>query len=274
MNKKIAYFRNGVLYNVFPRNTSISLYDDRGVAYDADTVIVSDNGVYDPVIPQSINSLRIPCFNRNNENVVFDLSYIIKMRCNMITDPLVLPIFISKTLDLMEASPIEWRRGDYLRVICNFYENGLFVEGDRFEAAYRALHKTLFSNPLDYLQEAEHLSTKYYFEDKWRKYQEYYHIKSLFPDIIPATVKGYLQIRTRQTKRFLQIKELAEKQGFIFHFEKNCHYCRKFKVLLPYIQEYDHTNKYSVLKKIQCIKYVQGQCTGIDEFGLSCVYPR
>lgn len=273
MSQKVAYFHKGVLYDLYPRNKAVSLYEDRQVAYDADTVIVSDCDVYDPTAPESITNLHVPVFGHSGEETVFDLSYILKMRCNMVENPALIPAFVSKTLEMMEASPLAWRRGDFLRVICNYYCNGLFEAGDCFEAQYRVTHPHLFSNPLDVLQEAEHLSTKYYFEDKWRRYQEYDDMKALLPDLVPATVKGYLQIRTRQTPRFLEIKEAAEKQGYVFRFIKSCHYCRKHNAFIPYAQKYDHSHRYSTLKSVQCEWYAQGRCNGIDEFGIPCVFP-
>ena len=272
MTNKVAYFKNGVLYSLSPRNDAISLYDDRQVAYDADTMIVSDEDVYDPARPESIKFLRVPQFDKDNCNTVFDLSYILKMRCGMVSDASIIPIFVEKTLEMMVASTIEWRRGDYLRVICNYYENGLFEAGDQFEAEYRQKHGDLFVNPLDDLQEAEHLSTKYYFEDKWRRYKEYAELKELLPDMMPVTVKGYLQIRTRQTKRFCEIKDAAEKRGYTF-YSGPCHYCRKYGIYVAFNQKYDHFGSYSVLKSIQCERYLQGQCNGKDELGLCCVYP-
>lgn len=272
MTKKVAYFRNGVLYNLSARNAAVSLYEDRQVAYDADTVIVSDREIYDPEQPESIAALSVPSFDKEGGGVVFDLSYILKMRCSMVSDASAIPNFVKKTLEMMVASPIAWRRGDYLRVICNYYANGLFEEGDRFEAQYRASHKALFSDPLDDTQEAEHLSTKYYFEDKWRRHNEYAELKALLPDMMPATVKGYLQIRTRQTKRFLEIKQAAENKGYVFHLEP-FHYCRKHGLCVAINQEYDHSGRYDVLKSVQCERCLEGKCKGKDEFGLCCVYP-
>lgn len=271
--RKIAFFKNGILYNVSPRNKSVTLYEDRQVAYDSDTIIISDEDMYDPEKPKSVNKLRIPCFPQIDNGVVFDLSYILKMRCSLIENPAVIPIFVNKTLAMMEASPIEWERRDYLRVICNYYCNGLFKEGDRFEKLYRDSHANIFSWPYDAIYEAEHLNNKYYFEDKWYRYQEYKELKSLFPDRVPNTVRGYLQIRTRQTKSFLEIKEAAEKQGFVFYAKKNCHYCRKLNTYVHFSQKYDNSNRYPMLISIQCELYEKGFCNGMDEFGLACVYP-
>lgn len=44
-DRKIAYFRSGILYDVFPRNSSASLFDDRDIAYQSD-VYVSDGEVF------------------------------------------------------------------------------------------------------------------------------------------------------------------------------------------------------------------------------------
>ena len=62
-NRKTAFFRNGYLYDLIPRNKSLSLYEDRGAAYDNDTVIVSDGDVYYPEEVSSIANLRIPNFS-------------------------------------------------------------------------------------------------------------------------------------------------------------------------------------------------------------------
>ena len=37
----------------------------------------------------------------------------------------------------MQASPLLWRRRDYLQVIRNYYRLGMFESGDEFENMYR-----------------------------------------------------------------------------------------------------------------------------------------
>ena len=275
MAKKFAFFRHGILSKISIQKPTHSLYEDRQIAYDLDTVIDSDGSVYDPSQPETISNLSIPAFDSTSQDTVFDLSYILKSKCSMIENPALIPAFVSKTLDMMLASPIMWRRGDYLRVICNYYCNGLFEEGDCFEAAFRASHKDLFSDPLDNYQEIAHRSAKYHFEDKWRRHNEYAKVKALLPDLVPNTVQGYLQIRTRKTKHFLAIQKAAEEAGMVFDFEKDYHFCRRFQDKVKFSYEYDHSGRYPMPVKCECLRYtnVDQSCNGVDEFGLPCFFP-
>jgi hypothetical protein len=167
MQECCAYFKNGVLYDVSPRNTDLSLYDDRQTAYDA-TVIISDGIRYSLLSAEDISTIPVPDYIYNGETT-FELSYILKMRCGCCNDIRLIPVFINKTLELMQASPMMWRRRDYLQVIRNYYRLGMFEPGDAFEEEYRLRFPSLFSNPADDTHETEHASTKQYFKKKWLK---------------------------------------------------------------------------------------------------------
>ena len=275
-NRKAAFFRNGCLYDLLPRNKSLSLYEDRGVAYDKDAVIVSDGIIYDPQNPISINDLLIPDFapiNGAMPNVATDLSYIMKMRCGQIEDKRYISLLIQTTLYLMDASPIGWGRGDYLQVIRNFFRIGMFAEGDRFESVYRHTNPSLFSNPFDESKEADHLSSKYYWERKWRHHNEHEELKALLPELVPPTYKGYSQIRSRNTKRFQQVVEIAKEKGYQFDHYLDFHFCRRFNK--PVKMEYgrDFTGKSPRIVYCECPLHEAGDCDGRNEFGLTCVYP-
>ncbi len=206
-----AYFdRNGELYDVSPRNNPDNIFEDREIAYQAD-IIVIDNKKYDLSNPDDIHLIPIPHFNARIP-AVLELSNILKIRCGLVEDPNIMPAFVQKVLDLLEASCMLWSQRDILRTICNYYCVGLFDEGDAFEIKFRQNYPELFTDPnAEY--EIEHTKLKAYFKDKWYRYQEYYKLREMFPSIVPATPKGYFQIRTRQTKRYLEIKELAEKSN-------------------------------------------------------------
>ena len=162
---KIAYFKNGMLYDVSPRTAS-NLYEDREIAYKAD-VVVSDGISYDLENQADVANITIPAFSPTWD--ILELSYIMKIRCGAVNDPALLPIFVSKTLELMQSSGMLWRRRDYLQVIRNFYRCGLFELGDSFESEYRKTHPDIFINVKDVKHEAEHESTKRYFRSKWEK---------------------------------------------------------------------------------------------------------
>lgn len=275
-NRKTAFFRNGYLYDLIPRNKSLSLYEDRSIAYDKDTVIVSDGEVYYPEKVSSIVNLRIPDFDMHckvMKDFSIDLSYILKMRCSSIDDTQHLALFIQAALYMMDASPINWGRDDYLQVIRCFYQYGMFIEGDRFESVFRHNNPFLLTNPFDESKEADHLSSKYYLEGKWRHHKEHEELKSLLPELMPPTYRGYAQIRSLNTKRFQQIVELAEKTGYQFDPYLDFHFCRRFNK--PVKMEYgrDYTGKSPRIVYCECPLHDAGNCDGRNEFGLLCVYP-
>lgn len=232
----IAYFKNGRLYDVSPRHNPHDLFGDREIAYHAD-IIVSDGREYDLSSADDIKAIHIPTFSSDIPSVL-EMSYILKIRCGTIENASLVPAFIEKTLDLMQASRFIWHRRDYLQVIRNFYRCGMFEEGDTFETAYRACNRDLFSDrlrePSKFLKllykhhllqertenkrmndEQEHIRTKEYFRRKWIKHNEYVQIKAKLPQIAPDTVRGYLQMRGRRTARFMRIKEEAEAVGIV-----------------------------------------------------------
>lgn len=117
-NNYEAYFKNGNLYNVRPRNRFISLYEDRQTAYNA-RYIISDNKKYDLENAESIKSIKIPYFNEINgmPSVTADLSYIMKMKANS-EDRCDLAVPLTyKAANLMIASPIGWSKKDYYQII-------------------------------------------------------------------------------------------------------------------------------------------------------------
>lgn len=163
---KKAFYRNGMLYDVYPRNLAISLYEDRQVAYDAD-IVVSDGVEYNITTLEGIQALSTPDFSATGD--ILELSYILKMRCGVIVDQNLVPIFIDKVLQLMRASKMLWSARDYLQVIRNYYRVGLFADGDAFEATYRQEYPELFSCANFDRVELEHTRTKAYFKRKWEK---------------------------------------------------------------------------------------------------------
>ena len=165
--KRWAYYSDGVLYDVKPRNESLSLYDDRDTAYKAD-FIVSDGEIHDLNDSGSVQTIKIPKFNHSDE-VVFNLAYIMKMRCGTIKDPNLIPTFVRKTLSLMLFSHIGWRASDYLQVLRNYYRCGHFREGDYYERYFRAKYWTIFKDPSMPQYDLEHQRTKEYFKNKWMK---------------------------------------------------------------------------------------------------------
>ena len=133
MPSSIAYFKNGVLVSVFPRNSALSLYDDRDTAYNAEN-IVSDGCKYDLMDAISVSSIPCPQFGSNDGSVTLSMDYILRMcagniRNNGYNEQSILVLW--KAVQLMPHSGIGWSEKDYLRLAAWLYEDGRIAEGDK-----------------------------------------------------------------------------------------------------------------------------------------------
>lgn len=164
---KCAYFKNGMLYDLSPRNNPDSLYEDRDIAYSAD-IIILDGITYDLSVKEDIASIPIPNFAASWD-CTSELSYILKIRCGSEKNKDLIPVFVDKVLSLMQASHMLWRSRDYFQVIRNYYRFGLFSEGDAFEKEFRKNNPHLFNDPAIIKHELEHEQTKRYFKKKYEK---------------------------------------------------------------------------------------------------------
>ena len=127
----MAFFKNGILYNVTPRNTAVPLYENRQIAYSAQYIVL-DGEKYDLEDSNSILRIPIPRYNRPNgmPETTFDLSYILKMRVGVENRPTLLVPLAYKTANLMLASPICWQKRDYYTLIVQLWRTGEFAYGD------------------------------------------------------------------------------------------------------------------------------------------------
>ena len=126
-----AYFKDGELYDVSPRNKDISLDEDRGVAYDA-RYIVSNNIKYDLCSPESISAIEIPYNGKlfDGGYVTRDLSYILKMHATAEYRPRIAVPLIYKVANLMMASSVGWSKKDYFRLVIQLWRIGEIKYGD------------------------------------------------------------------------------------------------------------------------------------------------
>ena len=164
---KHAYFESGILYDVEPRNHPNSLYEDRDIAYNAD-IITSDGVIYDLSALEKVKAIAIPDFPVT-ANCTAELSYILKIRCGLVKDTSLLPVFVDKVISLMQASHMLWSARDYLQVIRNYYRCGLFADGDAYEQQFRSAHPDLFMRSDIARINLEHEQTKRYFKKKHEK---------------------------------------------------------------------------------------------------------
>lgn len=127
-----AYYKNGILYDVNPRNENVSLDEDRQIAYDAQYIILN-NVKYDLEDAESISSIVIPQYNQMSDSTVYvtrDLGYILKMRVGCEERPLLAVPLAYKTASIMLASPISWRKRDFYRLVIQLWSIGEIEYGD------------------------------------------------------------------------------------------------------------------------------------------------
>lgn len=134
-----AYFKNGILYNVMPRNKMVSLYEDRQTAYNA-RYIVSDGVKYDLENPLDINAIAIPQYKTVGgiSNPIFNLDYILKMRLGTETRPALAVPLAYKVAGLMKASEIGWDKKDYYRLPIQLWSIGEIWYGDHLLEVLKA----------------------------------------------------------------------------------------------------------------------------------------
>lgn len=127
-----AYYRNGVLYNVNPRNKRVSLDGDRQTAYDAQYIVLN-NVKYDLEDANSIASIVVPRYDDikgGMPHITFDLGYILKMRVGKEERPHLAVPLAYKTANIMMASPIGWQKKDYYRLVIQLWSIGEIAYGD------------------------------------------------------------------------------------------------------------------------------------------------
>lgn len=150
-NNNIAFFKNGSLYNVSPRNNSISLDEDRGKAYTA-RYIVSDGVKYDLEVPESIKQIKIPTFNeiKGTPYLTRDIGYLLRMcAANETRTQLAVPL-VYKAVSLMIASPIAFGKKDYFRIIAHLWTLGEIKYADYlFEEVKNCIPNIMVDNHVE-----------------------------------------------------------------------------------------------------------------------------
>lgn len=132
-----AYFKNGILYDVNPRNTDLSIYEDRGVAYAA-RYIVSDGVEYDLYDAASVKMIPVPRLIENEACRPTSLDYILRMCAGNIRDfdHRQSIVVMEKAIQLMYSSR-SWTYDDYMRIVMWLYEDGRIDEAIASEEAIR-----------------------------------------------------------------------------------------------------------------------------------------
>ena len=125
-NNNTAYFKNGMLYDVSPRDHSVSLDENRYIAYNA-RYIVLDGKKYDLYNSDSISSIELPTFKSEEASfgyVTRNLAYIMNMRAKCTYSPILAIPIVFQTANLMIRSGYAMKK-DYLRLVAQLEGVGL-----------------------------------------------------------------------------------------------------------------------------------------------------
>lgn len=141
-----AFFKNGILYDISPRNYDVSLYEDIQIAHDA-RYIVSDSVKYDLCSAEDIRSLKIPQYDKLHRipSHTGDLAYILKMRVPSVHHPELAVPLAYKVVNLMTASSLGWGKKDYFRIVAHLWEIGATEYGDDLYNKIKELFPIMFS---------------------------------------------------------------------------------------------------------------------------------
>ncbi len=211
-NENAAFFKNGALYNVYPRNSAVGLDEDRGKAYNA-RFIVSDGVKYDLEDAESIKQIKIPIFSRINgmPYVTRDMGYLLRMcAANELRTELTVPL-VYKAVSLMMASPIEFQKNDYFRIIAHLWTLGEIEYGDYI------LEEVSERIPGIMLRKLPNEKEDYYKRQNWiNKYYaalEYREMIKIFPDKAPKSLEGYIRMKNNNSNNYQKLVKLATENG-------------------------------------------------------------
>lgn len=211
-NENTAFFKNGVLYDVSPRNKRVSLDEDKGKAYNA-RFIVSDGVKYDLENIESIKQIKIPQFNNRNmvPYTTRDMGYLLRMcAANELRTELTVPL-VYKAVSIMIASPIEFQKNDYFRIIAHLWTLGEIEYGDHL---LEEVNKRIPSIMLRKLPDEKE---SYYNRRNWiNKYYaalEYREMIKVFPDRAPKSLDGYIRMKNNNSANYQKLVKLATENG-------------------------------------------------------------
>lgn len=169
-NINTAWYENGVLVNVSPRDENVSLDEDRQVAYSA-RYIISDGKKYDLYNPFDIMSIEIPettpKTDVNDEGgigigmqmpyVTRELSYHLQMRVKgTFSKELAIPL-VFKTANLLMATTIGYGKATYERMVEQLYAVNAMEYADYLDKEFQ--DKLPFYNDPDYFHKLHFRNT-------------------------------------------------------------------------------------------------------------------
>ena len=167
-NQIIAYFKNGILYDVSPKNKNLTSSELLTNANSA-RFFVSDGRKYDLYNPKDLIDFKIPIFEDNGKsfvNVPYNIDYILKKKAqNIYNNDLAIPTIFT-TVNLMLVSTIGWQPKDYYRLISqlerleeNYYASYLIDGINKYNPSILNIELQKARNAIDTLEKAHSFGT-------------------------------------------------------------------------------------------------------------------
>lgn len=210
-NKKIAFFdKHGILIDVYPRDKSKSLYEDRQTAYSADCFVMNGK-IHDLHIPAGVESIEIPNFILNGD-VTSGIDYLMYMhRGNNENYPMLELAIVNKAFDLMINSKWCYGRQSYLALAVCLMKIDMFDEADvLYEKA-----RIFFDDSVEIqFANQDYYALKNIHVKRSLSKKEYSLVCKTLPKLAPKSFSGYSRIKSMNTKNYQKILALMKEKGF------------------------------------------------------------
>lgn len=187
--KHIPIYRNGELYSVTGINNH-EIYENRQLYYSA-KIFISDEIVYNLDDIESINNIVVPCYLKTSglSSITADLSYVLKMAANTEKRAEFIVPMVSKAVNLMIASPIEYSEKDYKLLVVKLWKSGKIVAGDSLDKQIANFNCYHYSKEM--IKNNPKLQNDVEFYNMQRKY---YHLKKEGKQDLPTSFDKFLTI--------------------------------------------------------------------------------
>ena len=211
---KIAFFDEyGILDDVFPRSND-SLYEDRGIAYQAEYIVI-DEVIYDLKNVEDIKNINSPCRSKRGVSVTFDIAYILRMHIGRTDDVEVETALADKTVEFMFKSKRLYTEPDYLNILTRLMKLGEFEKADSlYNDIIAHLEKRGVPKYSPRYNNEDYAYLKVIMQKRFQLLQEYKLVCEVLPDYAPKSFSGYSRMKNGNTKNYQKIVADMESNGY------------------------------------------------------------
>lgn len=180
---------------------------------------------------QGIKAIPVPCEEVNGDSPTGRVEYYLRGICfrkHWESGEKDLAIeCLRKAQDLMFVSNMIWKYDDFIRLVSYLHEIGLHDEArleetkieNHFESVglFPNLHFWNFKSLRQYFSWKKEIENqKNEFERKKQLRHEYYWLQENASEVCPKSISGYSRMKNLKSKKYIELKTIAEKQNFMF----------------------------------------------------------